>query len=92
MNLTRYVYLGPQSAVCLRVEGSTDLLDVQLLHNQVVELPAEHEYTRVLLALKHLVLVPTETGHQPVQSSAPGPDLVAGADAVPATVKKGGKS
>lgn len=92
MKLTRYIYKGPQSAACLRVEGSADLLDVQLLHDQVVELPSEHEYTRVLLALKHLVLVPAVTEQQPAQSTAPGPDLIAQDDAEPTTTKKGGKS
>lgn len=92
MKLTRYIYKGPQSAACLRVEGSTDLLDVQLLHNQVVELPAEHDYTLVLVALKHLVLAPAEKEQQPAQSTVPGPDLIAQDDAEPTATKKGGKS
>ncbi|OLS63745.1 hypothetical protein [Pseudomonas putida] len=52
MNLTRYRYSGPQSAACLRV--GSGLLDVQLLPGQPVELPADHDYTKVLLELKHL--------------------------------------
>ncbi len=52
MKLTRYIYSGPQSAACLRT--GNELLDVQLLPGQPVELPAEHDYTKVLLELKHL--------------------------------------
>ena len=60
MKLTRYLYSGPQSAVSLRVvEGkSTEVLDVQLMPGKVVSLPAEHDYTRTLLALKHLKVQP----------------------------------
>lgn len=60
MKLTRYLYSGPQSAVSLRVvEGkSTEVLDVQLMPGKVVSLPAEHDYTRTLLALKHLEAQP----------------------------------
>ncbi|KRP97481.1 hypothetical protein TX25_06140 [Pseudomonas lactis] len=58
MKLTRYIYTGPQSGVTLRVGESRELLDVQLLPGQPVELPADHEYTQVLLELKHLVLLP----------------------------------
>ncbi len=53
MTLTRYRYTGPQSAASLRM-GNTGELDVQLLPGKPVELPANHEYTLVLLALKHL--------------------------------------
>lgn len=86
MNLTRYIYLGPQSAASLRVEDSADLLDVQLLHNKPVELPAEHEYTRVLLALKHLVEAPVEQTPASVQSTTP-----AATDSLPSSGKKGEK-
>lgn len=60
MKLTRYLYSGPQSAASLRVvEGkSTEVLDVQLMPGKVVGLPAEHEYTKTLLALKHLEVQP----------------------------------
>lgn len=65
MNLTRYLYTGPQSSVCLRVGATAELLDVQLLPNQPVGLPANHEYTLVLLALKHLALIPMEIAVEP---------------------------
>ncbi|WP_030129127.1 hypothetical protein [Pseudomonas sp. QTF5] len=61
MNLTRYLYTGPQSAVSLRVGDTGQPLDVQLLPDKPVELPADHEYTVVLLALKHLAPLPTHT-------------------------------
>lgn len=59
MNLTRYTYTGPQSAASLRVGDTRELLEVQLLPGKPVELPADHEYTLVLLELKHLVLLPS---------------------------------
>lgn len=59
MNLTRYTYTGPQSAASLRVGDTRELLEVQLLPGRPVELPADHEYTLVLLELKHLVLLPS---------------------------------
>ncbi|WP_110970249.1 hypothetical protein [Pseudomonas huaxiensis] len=59
MKLTRYSYTGPQSAVCLRVDGK--LLDVQLQPGQPVELPADNDYTKVLLELRHLVPEPVNT-------------------------------
>jgi len=58
MKLTRYHYTGPQSGVCLKTSADSPLLDVQLTSGQPVELPADHEYTRVLLALKHLCELP----------------------------------
>lgn len=61
MNLTRYLYTGPQSAVSLRVGDTAEPLDVQLLPDKPVELPADHEYTVVLLALKHLAPLPPHT-------------------------------
>lgn len=63
MKLTRYRYSGPQSAVSLRiVEGkNTEVIDRQLMPGKPVELPAEHEYTKTLLALKHLHLLPATT-------------------------------
>jgi hypothetical protein len=60
MKLTRYIYNGPQSAATLRVGEARELLDVQLLPGKSVELPADHEYTLVLLELKHLVLAPSD--------------------------------
>lgn len=60
MTLTCYRYTGPQSAATLRV-GDTGELDVQLLPGKPVELPAHHDYTLVLLALKHLTPLPPNT-------------------------------
>lgn len=58
MKLTRYIYSGPQSATSLRVGEKRELLEAQLLPGKPVELPADHEYTQVLIALKHLVPAP----------------------------------
>lgn len=52
MKLTRYLYTGPHSGAQLRV--GAELLDVQLTSGQSVQLPAEHDYTQVLLSLQHL--------------------------------------
>lgn len=60
MKLTRYIYNGPPSAATLRVGEARELLDVQLLPGKPVDLPSDHEYTQVLLELKHLVLAPPE--------------------------------
>jgi hypothetical protein len=68
MNLTRYRYTGPQSGVSLRVGDTSQPLDVQLLPGKPVELPADHEYTLVLLALKHLAPLPPQT--KPASKSA----------------------
>lgn len=70
MKLTRYLYTGPQSCASLRVGEERELLDVQLLPGGEVELPADHEYTVVLLALKHLVLLP-ETSVVPTPPAEP---------------------
>ncbi|WPN60419.1 hypothetical protein [Pseudomonas sp. P9_31] len=59
MKLTGYTYTGPRSAASLRVGEPHELLEVQLLPGKPVELPADHEYTLVLLELKHLVLLPS---------------------------------
>lgn len=72
--LTRYSYTGPQSSVSLRVGESGEVLDVQLLPGKPVALPADHEYTLVLLALKHLVPMPEQATEsvaveEPVQVS-----------------------
>ncbi|APC19161.1 hypothetical protein BLL42_23585 [Pseudomonas frederiksbergensis] len=81
------MYQGPQSAACLRVEGSAELLDVQLLTGKPVELPADHEYTLVLLALKHLVLAPAETEPK----STPKPKSAAPVDSPLVTEHTGAK-
>ncbi|GLH34001.1 hypothetical protein BR1R5_33890 [Pseudomonas sp. BR1R-5] len=66
MKLTRYRYNGPQSAASLRVGADRKLLDVQLIPNQTVDLPADHEYTQVLLELRHLSLEPDTAKTAPV--------------------------
>ncbi|MDE1531684.1 hypothetical protein PVE90_18410 [Pseudomonas carnis] len=81
MKLTPYRYTGPPSSASLRAGKSGELLDVQLLPGKPVELPAEHEYTLVLLELKHLVLLP------PI-SAAPTPTV----NPVPVAEKKGAKA
>jgi hypothetical protein len=68
MNLTRYRYTGPQSAASLHVGDTAEPLDVQLLPGKPVELPADHEYTLVLLALKHLAPLPPNA--KPANKSA----------------------
>jgi hypothetical protein len=80
MKLARYIYTGPQSAASLRVGETRELLEVQLSPGKPVELPAEHEYTQVLVALKHLKLAPLD-------SEPTGPAVVE-----PSETKKGGKS
>lgn len=61
MNLTPYRYDGPLSAVTLYVGADRQSLGVLLHPGATVRLPADHEYTLVLLALKHLHPVPTHT-------------------------------
>lgn len=65
MKLTQYIYKGPRSSASLRVGKA--LLDVQLNTGKSVGLPAEHEYTQVLLQLGHLVLAPTPVEPVPVK-------------------------
>ncbi|MDD1016837.1 hypothetical protein [Pseudomonas rubra] len=72
MKLTRYRYTGPQSAASLRVGAKEELLDVQLLPGLPVDLPADHEYTQILLELKHLVLEPVEADTTKPSAIAPG--------------------
>lgn len=59
MKLTSYLYTGPLSSASLRTEGEP--LDVRLIPGKPVELPAEHEYTLVLLHLKQLTPIVAET-------------------------------
>lgn len=54
MTLTRYTYRGPRSATTLRVGPKAELLEVALIPGKPCALPADHEYTRTLLALKRL--------------------------------------
>lgn len=61
MTLTPYHYDGPLSAVTLYVGPDRQSLGVLLHPGATVRLPADHEYTLVLLALKHLQPLPTQT-------------------------------
>lgn len=79
--LTQYRYTGPQGSASLRVGESGELIDVQLLPGKPVALPADHEYTLVLLELKHLVPLPTTSDEPPSK-----------ADLVPVSDKKGAKA
>lgn len=58
MKLTTYIYKGPHSASTLRV--GKEVLEVRLIPGKPVELPAEHDYTKVLLELQHLEPAPAE--------------------------------
>lgn len=84
MKLNRYLYKGPQSAATLRLVEPGKLLEVQLMPGKRVDLPADHEYVHVLLALKHLELLP--------DPAADAPEVPQTTDAVIATAKKGGKA
>lgn len=59
MTLTPYRYAGPPSAVSLYMGQARQKLDVLLHPGKTVELPADHVYTRALLALNHLYPLPT---------------------------------
>lgn len=87
MKLTEYLYTGPQSGASLRV--GSELLDVQLLPGKSVELPADHEYTQVLLELKFLGPVAKEATVEPVLPALPAPKPTATAST---EVKKGAKA
>ncbi|MNP58305.1 hypothetical protein D3C76_1532120 [compost metagenome] len=71
MNLTRYLYKGPQSAASLRVGEQRELLEVQLSPGKPVKLPADHEYTQVLLELQYLEPLAPETKAAAKVSPAP---------------------
>lgn len=89
MKLTRYLYKGPQSAATLRLAEPGELLEVQLMPGSSVGLPADHEYVHVLLALKHLELLPEGS----VETDAlNAPEVPQSTDAVISTAKKGGKA
>lgn len=74
MTLTHYRYNGPPSGVSLRLDQHAETLDVQLHPGEPVELPADHDYTRVLLALNHLQPLPV---HPRPAAKAPKPQLPA---------------
>ncbi|MDR2452335.1 MAG: hypothetical protein LBE85_11350 [Candidatus Accumulibacter sp.] len=56
----RYRYSGPNSAATLKIPdgkgGFTDQ-DVLLWHGQEIDLPAEHDYVKVLVSKGHLTPV-----------------------------------
>ncbi|QLG93382.1 hypothetical protein HZF02_16040 [Pseudomonas yamanorum] len=85
--LTKYLYTGPQSSASLRVGEDRKVLDVQLLPGKPVELPTDHEYTIVLLALKHLEPLPPKATFESVPVSLPAPEPTP-----TETEKKGGKA
>lgn len=78
MKLTTYRYAGPPSCASLRVGKTGERLEVLLHPGQPVSMPADHEYTRVLLALKHLhpqpanpvpAGLPVKAAAQPISAS-----------------------
>lgn len=86
MKLTTYRYAGPPSCASLRVGKTGERLEVLLHPGQPVSMPADHEYTRVLLALKHLHPLlpnPPEKTHDLV-----GAGLLANASAQPTSRSK----
>ena len=54
MSLTKYQYVGPVNSSCTLRLGEADELDVLLLRGSIVEMPATHEYTQVLVAQGYL--------------------------------------
>lgn len=62
--MKEYRYSGPASGVTL-----SDGTEILLWSGKNVTLPEEHDYVKVLVALKHLTPVPEET--KPASTSAP---------------------
>ena len=62
--MKKYRYSGPASGVTL-----SDGTEILLWPGKNVTLPEEHDYVKVLVALKHLILVPDET--KPASTPAP---------------------
>ena len=58
MSLTKYQYVGPVNSSCTLRLGETEELDVLLLRGSIVEMPATHEYTQVLVAQGYLEAIP----------------------------------
>ena len=54
--MKEYRYSGPASGVTL-----SDGTEILLWPGKMVSLPEEHDYVKVLVALKHLTPVPEET-------------------------------
>ena len=64
--MKEYRYSGPASGVTL-----SDGTEILLWPGKNVTLPEEHDYVKVLVALKHLTPVPEET----TPASTPAPQL-----------------
>ncbi|EKN6343860.1 hypothetical protein DVP78_01225 [Yersinia enterocolitica] len=62
--MKKYRYSGPASGVTL-----SDGTEILLWPGKNVSLPEEHDYVKVLVALKHLTPVPEET--KPASTPAP---------------------
>ncbi|EPB3937117.1 hypothetical protein ACTXJW_14005 [Hafnia alvei] len=62
--MKEYRYSGPASGVTL-----SDGTEILLWSGKNVTLPEEHDYVKVLVALKHLTPVPEET--KPASTPAP---------------------
>ena len=58
MSLTKYQFVGPVNSSCTLRLGETEELDVLLLRGSIVEMPATHEYTQVLVAQGYLEAIP----------------------------------
>jgi hypothetical protein len=88
-----YLYKGPKGGVTLRLKDATtgELTDheVSLNTGALVDLPADHEYTKLLLAMGHLdeqddlpakrpalAAVPTATPTPKLPAPAPAPTEV----------------
>ncbi|MFN3437796.1 MAG: hypothetical protein ACK41V_08900 [Acidovorax sp.] len=65
--MSPYTYSGPLSGVTL-----ADGKEVVLIPGATVHLPADHDYTRTLIARKHLVPVPS-VPQAPKAARAPKP-------------------
>lgn len=65
--MKKYRYSGPASGVTL-----SDGTEILLWPGKNVSLPEEHDYVKVLVALKHLTPVPEETK----PASTPAPQLL----------------
>lgn len=86
--MKKFLYLGPNSGVTLKLQGAPDL-DVMLWNKQIVELPEDHDYTRTLSAQGLLQEAPVSDA--PAETAT---DIAPGADASgddKSTKTKGGK-
>lgn len=60
--MTKYRYSGPVSGVTLSVDGQDQ--EVMLHPETDVDLPTEHEFTKTLLARRHLTPVLEAVAHK----------------------------